>query len=161
MRPWGCCHRGQPATTTGRPRPVWYLIEGISEGIIRHGRAHNRLYEFEGYGKAGKRKRYDFSEDVCLSRTLTRNPTTTTAMVPIPVWTERPVDPRLVDPTITTGGPLATEGLPFVRNVSGRAWKSVQATATVRTQKAGKMGTSWAKRQVTRAKDDSVKLIER
>lgn len=82
-------------------------------------------------------------------------------MVPIPVWTERPLDPRLqADLTLTSGAPLPTEPRPFLRNVSGRSHKAPHS-ATVRTQKAGRIGTSWEKRQVTRAKDESVKKIEK
>lgn len=82
-------------------------------------------------------------------------------MVPQPLPYSAPPDPKLAfDPTATSHEDEPIEPLAFLRNTSGRPWKTAHK-ATVRTQKSDKSASNWDKRQEARKKADGVKKIEK
>lgn len=82
-------------------------------------------------------------------------------MVPQPTPWTGPADPRLVDPALALESDIPVPPLPFLRNTSGRPWKSAHG-ATVRSQ-APKVasGSAWTKRLVVRKKDAAFKKLEK
>lgn len=85
-------------------------------------------------------------------------------MVPQPVWLDRPKNPLFdADPTTCIPAEEPLPAVPFLKNVSGRAWKQPHK-ATTRAQ-AGKSkdatSAAFAKRSIIRKKDEGVKLMEK
>lgn len=83
------------------------------------------------------------------------------AMVPKPVWEERPGPEWKVDPSEHTDAAVVPPEPVLGRNVSGRPWKSARG-ATNRTQSGKKdSSASFAKRAEQRKKEDAAKKLEK
>lgn len=87
-------------------------------------------------------------------------------MVPQPVWNERPAELEGQGRTISlpehTNPEKPAEPLPFLKNTSGRFWKQPhKATLRAQSGKKDATGSSFAKREEIRKKDEAVKKLER
>ncbi|SCV68830.1 BQ2448_951 [Microbotryum intermedium] len=81
-------------------------------------------------------------------------------MVPLPVWEERPVDTwKTVPSTVRTECSERLPTPPFIKNVSGKAWKQPRPQATVRSQGKGAGNKRWSERLEERKKMEGVKRL--
>ncbi|SGY30168.1 BQ5605_C002g01124 [Microbotryum silenes-dioicae] len=81
-------------------------------------------------------------------------------MVPLPVWEDRPVDSwKTVPSNVATSPTEPLPAQPFIKNVSGKAWKQPRPQATVRSQGKGAGNKRWSERLEERKKMDAVKRL--